>query len=155
MGDERRVRGVADVELSILQEAADILQLSATFTSHSILYADQAGLTHLPTKAIPNTTNLLHAEVLTEIFDSRFAHRIHVRGLVVFQPTHQVHFAGVHVLRLDGVTPEQVGDDGQEATVGKLVGEELAVVVNAHDIGEDENGLFGVLVAGVGDVGVN
>jgi hypothetical protein len=71
-------------------------------------------------------------------------------------PGGQIGLAGLHVAQLDGVALKQVGDDGQVAIVGELVGEELAVVVDADDVGEEDDCLFGgLIVLGIDDVSVN
>lgn len=134
MGDERGVSSVADIELAILQEAANVLA----------------------TEAVANTSNTLDAQVLSEILDGGFDNRVDTSGLVVRNPLGEVDLAGLHVANLDSVAVEKVGDDGQVAIVGVLIGKQLAVDEETEDVGEDDDGLFGVLVVlGVGDVGVN
>lgn len=133
MGHERRVRSVANVDLTGLQEAADILA----------------------TEAVTDGSDLLHAQVLAHVLDGLFDDRIHVAGLVLGEPRGEVDLARVHVANGDLVTLEQIGDNGQEAIVGELVGQELGVGEDAEDVGQEENGLVGALVLGVRDVGVD
>lgn len=51
------------------------------------------------------------------------------------QPSDQISLAGLHVRNADLVALEQVGDDGQVAAVGELVGEQLRVGEDAEDVG--------------------
>lgn len=162
MGDERRVSGVADVELAVLQEAADVLYTQtsqALLAPYVVLICSTLGIwanTNLATKAVPNTRNALDAQVLADVLDRRLDNGLDARGLVVGDPLREVNLAGLHVADVDGVTTEEVGQDGQVAIVGELVGEQLAVDKEAEDVGEDDDGLFGGLVVlGVGEVGVD
>lgn len=68
--------------------------------------------TYLPTKAIPNSTNLLHTQRLTDILDRLLNERINNVSLVLRQPSTQISLAGVHVCNADLVALEQVRDDG-------------------------------------------
>jgi len=134
VGDERGVSSVADVEPAVLQEAADVLAA----------------------KAVANTSNTLNTQFLSEVLDGALDNGVDTTGLVVGNPLGEVDLAGFHVANLDGVAVEEVGDDGQVAIVGELVSKELAVDEETVDVGEDDDGLVGVLVVfGVGDVGVD
>jgi hypothetical protein len=73
---------------------------------------------------------------------------------VLRKPSGEIDIAGIHISDADLVTLEQIRDDGQEAIVGELIGEELGIGENAEDIGQEEDGLLGSLVIlRVGDVG--
>lgn len=133
MSDERGVSGEADINLAGLQEAGDVLA----------------------TEAVTNGTDLLDAESLTHVLDGLLNDGVDVVGLVVGKPGGQVSLAGLHSGNRDLVTPEQVGDDGQIAIVGELVGEKLSVGEDAEDVGQEEDGLVSALVLGVGDIGVD
>ena len=133
MGDEGGVSGVTDVNLARLQVAGDILGA----------------------EAVADSTDLLDAESLTHVLDGLLDDGVDVGGLVVGQPGGQIGLAGLHGGDGDLVALEQVGDDSQVAIGGELVGEELGVGENAEDVGQEEDGLVGALVLGVGDVGVD
>lgn len=134
VGDERGVSSVADVKLAVPQEAANVLA----------------------TEAVANTSNTLNTQVFSEELNGALDNGVDTTGLVVGEPLREVDLAGLHVADLDGVAVEEVGDDGQVAIVGVLVGKEFAVDEETEDVGEDDDGFIRVLVVlGVGDVGVD
>lgn len=75
-------------------------------------------------------------------------------GLVVGEPAGQVNLSALHSSDVDGVTGEEVRDDSEVAILGKLVSNELAVGVDAEDVGQDQDGLVGLLL-GLGEVGLD
>jgi len=134
MGDERGVSSVANVKLAILQKAANVFA----------------------TEAVANTSHTLNTQFLSEVLDRALNNGVDTTGLVVGEPLGEVDLAGLHVADLDGVAVEEVGEDGQVAIVGELVGKELAVDEETEDIGEDDDGLVRILVVlRVGDIGVD
>jgi hypothetical protein len=133
VGDKRGVSGVTDVDLAGLQVAADVLAA----------------------EAVANGTDLLDAQGFAHILDGLLDDGVDVVGLVVGQPGGQIGLAGLHVGKRDLVTLEQVRNDGQVAIGGELVGEKLGIGENAEDVGQEEDGLVGALVLGVGDIGVD
>jgi len=133
VGDEGRVGSVTDVDLAGLQVADDVLG----------------------TEAVADSTDLLDTESLAQVLDGLVDDGLDIVGLVLGQPGGQVGLARLHDLEGDLVTLEQVRDDGQVAIVGELVGKQLGVGVDAEDVGQEEDGLFGALVLGVGDVAVD
>lgn len=125
---------VADVELAIPQEAANVLAA----------------------EAVANTSNTLDTQVFSQVLDGALDNGVDTTGLVVGDPFGKVDLAGLHVTDLNGVAMEEVGDDGQVAIIGVLIGKKLAVDEETEDVGEDDDGLVGVLVVlRVGDVGVD
>ena len=75
---------------------------------------------------------------------------------MVGKPCGEISLAGFHIADLDLVALEKIRDDSQVAIVGELVGEELGVAEDAEDVGQEDNGLVGVLVVlGGDDVGVD
>lgn len=75
---------------------------------------------------------------------------------MVREPCGEIGLAGLHVADLDLVALEKIRDDGQVAIVGELVGEQLGVAEDTEDVGQEDNGLIGVLVVfGGRDVGVD
>ena len=136
MGDERGVTSVADVELAIPQEAANVLAA----------------------EAVANTSNTLDTQVFSQVLDGALDNGVDTVSAMLQRhlPTSKVAKGFNHIMAKDGVAVEEVGDDGQVAIVGVLVGKELAVDEETEDVGEDDDGLVGVLVVlRVGDVGVN
>lgn len=133
MGDEGGVGSVTDVDLAGLQVADDVLG----------------------TEAVADSTDLLDTESLAQVLDGLVDDGLDIVGLVLGQPGGQVGLTRLHGLEGDLVTLEQVGDDGQVAIVGELVGKQLGVGVDAEDVGQEEDGLFGALVLGIGDVAVD
>jgi hypothetical protein len=133
VGDKRGVSGVTDVDLAGLQVAADVLAA----------------------EAVTSGGDLLDAEGFAHILDGLLDDGVDVVGLVVGQPGGQIGLAGLHVGKRDLVTLEQVRNDGQVAIGGELVGEKLGIGENAEDVGQEEDGLVGALVLGVGDIGVD
>lgn len=112
--------------------------------------------TYLTAEAVANSADLLNAESLTGILNSRLNDGLNVGGLVVGKPCTQISLARLHVAETDLVALEKIRDDSQVTIVGELVGEELGVDVDAEDIGQEDNGLLGGLVIlRVGDVGVD
>lgn len=112
--------------------------------------------TYLSTKAVPNATDLLNSQLLAEVLDGGLDDGVDMGGLVVLEPGREVGLAVLEVVELDGVALEEVGDDGQVALGGEVVGDELAVGVDADDVGQDDDGLLGGLVVlGVGEVGLD
>jgi hypothetical protein len=71
---------------------------------------------------------------------------------VLGEPVGNVGLAGVHVSGADGVAVEQIRDDSQVAIVGKLIGDELGIRESeAEDVGDEDDGLLGLLVVLGGD----
>lgn len=132
MGNERRVRAVANVDLAGLEETSDVLA----------------------TEAVADGGDLLHVKSLTHILDGLLDDGVDVARLVLGEPSGEVGLARFHVLNRDLVAIEQIGDNGQEAIVGELVGEELRVGEDSEDVGKEEHSLI-TLVLGGGDVSVD
>lgn len=133
VGDERRVRAVANIDLAGLEVTSDVLS----------------------TEAVADGGDLLHVKSLTHVLDGLFDDGVNVAGLVLGEPSGEVGLARFHIRDGDLVTLEQIGDNGQEAIVGKLVSQELGVGEDSEDVGKEEDSLVSALVLGVGDVGVN
>lgn len=90
------------------------------------------------------------------MLDSRLDDGLNVRGLVVRDPVWEANLAGLHVTNLDGIATEKIGDNGEIAIVGELVGKQLAVDEDAENVREDDDSLLGVFVVlGVSDVGLD
>ena len=120
------------------------------------VYINRIIETYLRTEAVTHSTDLLHAQSLTDILDGSLHDGVDVGRLVLGQPGAQVDLAGIHVGSADLVTLEQVRDDRQVAALGELIGEELGVGEDAEDVGQEDDGLLrGLVVLGVGDVGVD
>lgn len=133
VGNERWVGRVANVDLSGLEETADVLA----------------------TEAVADSSNLLNTEGLAHVLDALLDNRVHMASLVVGKPSGKISLAGFHVAHGDLVTLEQIRDNGQVAIVGELVGQKLGVGEDAEDIGQEEDGLVGALIFRVGDVGLD
>jgi hypothetical protein len=159
VGDERGVGGETNVDLVGLQEAGDVLRrahVNKPLSSPLISIIRGIAETYLSTEAVPNSTNALHTQSLTDILNRSLNNGINIRGLVLRQPGGQISLARFHIRDADLVTREQVRDDGQVSTLGELIGEELGVGEDAEDVGQEDDGLFGGLVVlGVSDVGVD
>lgn len=139
--------GVADVELTGLQETADILQGCQKLHGHPW----EKG-TYLAAEAVANGTDVLDAEGLTDVLDALLHNGVDLNRRVLGEPVGKVGLAGVHVGGADGVAVEQVRDDSQVAIVGKLIGDELGVgELEAEDVGDEDDGLLGLLVVLGGD----
>lgn len=108
---------------------------------------------HLPTKAVPNTSNTLGTQP-ANILNRRLNNRVNLIGRVVRKPSGQIGLARLHIAQLDGVAAEEVRDDAEVAIRGELVSEQLGVGVDAEDVGQDDDGLVGA-VFGVDDVGLD
>jgi hypothetical protein len=114
----------------------------------------------LAAEAVADGTNLLRT-LLLHVCQSLLDNRVDgVRqvalalGAALGQPLHDVEVSAAELVELDGVALEEVGHDGPVAVGGELVGDQLGVDQGvAHDIGENDDGVGGVLVLGVGDVG--
>ena len=100
--------------------------------------------TNLSTKTITRTSNLLGSQLL-DIVECRLNHGFDLRRLMILQPRGQVHIPSMD----KGVTAEVIRENGQVAVCGEVVGEELAVVVDPKDVGEEEDGSLGAFVFGV------
>jgi hypothetical protein len=75
---------------------------------------------------------------------------------VVREPLGHIDLARIHIGHTDLVASEKIRNDGEVAIVGELVSEELGVAEDTKDVGQEDNGLIGVLVLlGGRDVGVN
>jgi hypothetical protein len=114
----------------------------------------------LAAKAVADGANLLRAlllHVCQSLLDDRVDGVRQVAlalGAALGQPLHDVEVSSAELVELDGVALEEVGHDGPVAVGGELVGDQLGVDQGvAHDIGKDDDGVGGVLVLGVGDVG--
>ena len=135
--DERRVCSVSDINaLALGQEAGDVLSA----------------------KAVSDGTDLLRA-LLLHVCQSLLDDRVDLIGQValafraaLLQPGHDVEVR--RAVELHGVALEEVGHDDEVAVGGELVGDELGVdELMADHVGEDDDGVGGVLGLGVGDVG--
>lgn len=62
---------------------------------------------------------------------------------MVLDPRREVNLPSQLILHLERITTEVIRNDGQVAIGGELVGKKLAVVPDAEDIREKEDGLFG------------
>lgn len=112
--------------------------------------------TYLTAEAVAHSADFLHAQSLADVLDSRVDDGLDVRGLVLGEPCRQIRLARIHIGGFDLITPEQIGDDGQVAIGGVLVGEEQGIGEETEDVGQEENGLLGGLVVlRVDDVGVD
>lgn len=106
----------------------------------------------LATVAVADTANALDAEVVAHLSNDLVNNGLCVLGQVVLDPVHDLEALGA--VQWHGVALEQIWDDGEVAGGGKLVGEELDVgKCVAEDVAEDEDGIVGLLVGGVGKVG--
>lgn len=115
VGDERRVRTVADIDLARLQEASDILT----------------------TEAVADGGNSLHAKGLTHVFNGLLNNGVDIARLVLGEPSGKISLARFHIANRDLIALEQVGNNCQEAIVGELVGQELSVGENAEDVSQE------------------
>lgn len=139
---------VADVDLAGAEEAADVLLLSELRWPKHIA-------TYLSTKAVPNSSNALYTQVLFHMLDGSLDNGVHDLSLVLWEPGGEIDLARLQGAEVDLVAVEQVGHDNQVSVRGELVGEELPVDIEAEDIGQKHDSLFGGLVVlGVDDVGV-
>lgn len=154
MGDERGVSRVTNVNLTGLEVANNVLvQLAIDLELGS---TEINGSTYLAAEAVPNSADLLHAESLANILDCRLNDRFDISDLVPGEPGGQVDLASFEIANADLVALEKIREDGQVAIVGELVSEKLGVGKDAEDVGQEDNGLVGVLVVlGGGDVGVD
>lgn len=137
--DKRRVSGETDIDaLALGQETRNVLA----------------------TKAVADSTNLLRT-LLLHVCQSLLDNRVDgVRQVALAlraalgQPSHDVEVACSELVELNGVALEEIGHDDPVAVGGELVGDQLRVDKGvAHDIGKDDDGVGGVLVLGVADVG--
>lgn len=151
--DEGRVGEVCDVDLAILEESDDVLG----------------------TEAVADTTKALDAQLALELLDDGVDDGVDLRHAVATEPLHELE-AGGHVDR-HGIAVEEVGNDGEVAVGGELVGEAVGVrrqdgvfslvadqgrglqldvdELMAEDVGKDQDGVLGALVLGVGKVGAD
>lgn len=75
---------------------------------------------------------------------------------MVLEPIKEINLTDLHVSQLDGIATEKIGEDGQIAVVGELIGKHLAVDEDTENIREDDDGLLGGLVVlRVSDVGID
>lgn len=109
--------------------------------------------THLGSKAVSDTSNLLDA-LFAEALDGGFNDGVDVVGLVLLDPAGKVDLSTLHSSNVDGIAGEEVRNNGEVAILGKLVSDELAVGVDTEDVGQDEDGLVGLLL-GLGEVGLH
>jgi hypothetical protein len=114
----------------------------------------------LAAEAVADSANLLRAlllHVCQSLLDDRVDSVRQVAlalGAALGQPLHDVKVSSAELVELDGVALKKIGHDDPVAVGGELVGDQLGVDEGvAHDIGKDDDGVCGVLVLGVADVG--
>jgi hypothetical protein len=151
-----------NVDLVGLQMTANVLNddISGHFTIQtcqcSEIRSSDLDFTYLTAEAVADSGNLLHTESLTDVLNSRLHNGAHCTRLVLGQPGGEVDLARVHVGNANLVTLEKIRDHGEVAIVGELVSEELGVVEDTEDIGQEDNGLLGVLIVlGVDNIGID
>lgn len=106
----------------------------------------------LATVAVADTANALDAKVVAQLSNDLVNDGLCVLGQVVLDPVHDLEALGA--VQWHGVALKQIWDDGEVTCGSKLVGEELNVgECVAQDVAEDEDGIVGLLVGGVGKVG--
>lgn len=114
----------------------------------------RGGGANLGTEAVAEGTNLGEAlvlEVLEGELDDGVDGFLGVGVLAVGalgQPLHEVEVGGA--VEGEGVLVEEVGDDGVVAVGGELVGHQLAVLPDADDVRQVQQGDAVVLVAALG-----
>jgi hypothetical protein len=116
---------------------------------------------YLGTEAVANSTNLLDAQI-PEILDALHNNGVNSRGSVrvvagwaLGDPFEKVKVA--LAVQRQRVAVEDVWQQHGVALSGKVVGQQLAVLPDANDVGDEENGLAiaGLVGGRSGEVGVD
>lgn len=71
------------------------------------------------------------------------------------KPTGNIDSPVVEIVEGQGVTVQDIRDDGEESAQGEAVRDELDVLVDAEDVAEDDDGFFGRVGGGPCEIGVN
>lgn len=71
------------------------------------------------------------------------------------EPCGDIHILLIEIVSGQGIAVQQIRDDGEQAARGEVVGYQLDVLVDAEDVAEDDDCLFGRVVGGTGEVDVN
>jgi hypothetical protein len=120
-----------------------------------------SGRAYLCAKAVANGTNLLDAQI-TQRLDALDDDGVNGLGGVRVVASRSLGHPGPKVkvarpVQAEGVAVEDVGHQDGVALGGKIVGQQLAVLPDANDIGDEEDALAlaSLVGGGSGQVGVN
>jgi hypothetical protein len=80
---------------------------------------------------------------------------IHGIRRVSLEPSWDINILVIEIVSGQGIAVEQIRDYSEQAARGEVVGDQLAVLVDAEDVAEDDDCLFGRVVGGTGEVDVN
>lgn len=124
LGDKGGMSCVTDVDLTGLQEAADILS----------------------TEAVTDTSDSLDSQVLSEVLDCRLDNRVDGGGLMLRKPCGKISLSGFHVTELDSVLVEEIGNNSEVSIGSEFVGKQLGVDIDTENVAQYNNGLLGAPV---------
>lgn len=111
--------------------------------------------TYSSTIAVPDPRDLLDIQSLAQVLEDLLGDRIHRIWRVLWKPSLEIDFIAVVIVDIQGITLQDIRDDGEESTRGEAVRDELDVLVDAEDVAEDEDGFFGRVGGGPCEVDVN
>lgn len=93
--------------------------------------------------AVPNPCDLLDVQSLAQVLDDLLDDRIHGIWQVLREPGRKIEFPVIELVSGEGITVQDIRDDSEESTRGEAVSNQLGVLVDAEDVAEDDDGLFG------------
>jgi hypothetical protein len=105
--------------------------------------------------AVPDPCDLLDLQSFAQVLDDLVDDRIHDFWQVLREPTGNIDPSVVEIVEGQGITVQDIRDDGEESAQGEAVRDELDVLVDAEDVAEDDDGSFGRVGGGPCEVGVN
>lgn len=143
--NERGMSGETSVEFPFLEETDNIL--NKTTVGKSISRRGIKSVLYLATEAVSSRANLLNTQVLPQVFDGSLDDRVNLVGAMLGKPFLNVDLSGLESVEGQLVTVEEVRNDGQIAVRGEVISEQLAVVVETEDVGDDDDRLVRRLVA--------
>lgn len=104
---------------------------------------------------VPNPCDLLDVQSIAQVSNNLLDNGIHGIRRVLWEPSGEIYFLVIEIVSGQGVAVQEIRDDGQKSTCGEAVGHQLGILVDAEDVAKDDDGLFGRVVGGACEVGVN
>lgn len=148
LGDKGGMSCVTDVDLTGLQEAADILinrALSGTGSTNKNHTVSKHGA-YLSTEAVTDASDSLDSQVLSEVLDCRLDNRVDGGGLMLRKPCGKISLSGFHVTELDSVLVEEIWNNSEVSIGSEFVGKQLGVDIDTENVAQYNNGLLGAPV---------